>query len=269
MDTLWSVRELCLSRVTLDDAFTDMIKSKFPFLETLTLAIDKCMLQTCEITSVSLKRLTLCLYVNEHINIQVYASKLHYFSYDGRKMPSLLFPSKTPAHIKLILRFSKSCPVDVSYFLKVREALDLSSNFDIETIYDFVPLDIDLDDLRRMVPFPARNVQQLSFGKYCERKLWNHSPLFDFLFAICHPCYVKTYYRTSNDKNYLYKQMVEMKEKKAHDLKDIEIRNPHDGKWESLTSSWRNDFLFDLPWRSFYDKGNDYNADEFRLNWWS
>ncbi|GJS35103.1 hypothetical protein Tco_0533485 [Tanacetum coccineum] len=151
---------------------------------------------------------------------------------------------------------------------KVREALDISSNFDITIKNNFVPLNIDLDDLRRIVPFPARNVQLLSFGEHLDTKLLKHSPLFDFLFSICHPHYVKAYYRSSNGKNYWYEQMIRMIEQKTCDLNDIEIKNPRDGKWESLTNSWRNyHFLCELPRRSFYDEGNDYNSDEFKLNW--
>nr|GFC20208.1 hypothetical protein [Tanacetum cinerariifolium] len=69
-------------------------------------------------------------------------------------------------------------------------------------------------------------------------------------------------------KNYLCKQMAGMMVKKTCDLKDTEIKNPHDGKWESLTYSWRSyHFRYVLPGRSFNDEGNDYNSDEFKLNW--
>nr|GEY16869.1 replication protein A 70 kDa DNA-binding subunit B [Tanacetum cinerariifolium] len=162
-----------------------------------------CTLETFEITSVSLKKVTLDYWFSDkQMNIHIYASNLLYFSYEGRKMPSLLFPSNTPAQIKLVLTLHKSCPIDLSFFLKVREALDISSNFDITIRNNFVPLNIDLDDLRRMVPFPAKNVQLLSFGEHWDTKLWKNSPLFDFLFSICHPHYVKAYYRSSNGKNY-------------------------------------------------------------------
>ena len=98
------------------------------------------MLETIDITCVSLKRMTLSMCLDKQLNIQVYASNLLYFSYNGWKMPTLLFLSSTPAHIHLILRFLKNDPIDLSFFLKMRETLDLSSNFDIETIDDFVPL---------------------------------------------------------------------------------------------------------------------------------
>lgn len=270
MDTLRSVRVLYLFGMTVDNTFSNKILSKFPFLETLDLASPKDTLETIEITCASLTKMTLASVSNKLMNIQIYASKLLYFSYEGWQMPSLLFPSSTPAHIKLILRLRNSHPVDLSFFLKVREALDLSSNFDIEIKDDFVPLNIDLDDLRRMVPFPARNVQQLSFGKKLEKKLWKHLPLLDFLFSICYPPYVKAFYRSSNGKNYWYAQMVEMMEKKTCDLKEIEIKNPANGKSETLTNSWRSShFLFELPMRTFInDEGNDYSSDEFKLNWW-
>ena len=61
-----------------------------------------------------------------------------------------------------------------------------------------------------------------------------------------------------------------MMEKKICNLKDIKIKNPTGGKWETLTNSGRSyHFLFELPWRSFYDEGNDYYSYEFKLNWGS
>nr|GEW03915.1 hypothetical protein [Tanacetum cinerariifolium] len=160
MDPLGSVRELVLFRVLIDNTFSDMAISKFPFLESLTLKLINCRLETLDITCVSLKRLTLDLFDKRQFNIQVYAPKLLYFCYKGFKMTSLLFPSKTPEHIKLLLKFKKSNPIDRSFFLKMREALYLASNFDIaRKTKGLVPLKIDLEDLRRRVPFPARNVQ--------------------------------------------------------------------------------------------------------------
>ena len=90
------------------------------------------MLETIDIACVSLKRFALDMFLDQEFNIHVSASELLYFSYDGIKMPTLLFPSSTPAHIKLILRFHKHEPIDLFYILKVREALDLSSTFDMK-----------------------------------------------------------------------------------------------------------------------------------------
>ncbi|GJV36811.1 hypothetical protein Tco_1409288 [Tanacetum coccineum] len=96
MDPLGSLRELVSLRDVIDDAFIDMINSKFPFLESLTLTLLQCWIETIIITCDSLKSLTLKLCKHNQINIKVYALKLLLFSYNGLKMPSLLFPTKTP-----------------------------------------------------------------------------------------------------------------------------------------------------------------------------
>ena len=164
MDSLGSVRELVLLRDVIEDAFINMVNSKFPFLESLSLTMLECRVENIDLTFDSLTKLTLKSYDNNQITIQVYASKLLYFSYDGLKMPTLLFPTNTPEHITLILKFYDPNHLDLSFFMKMREALSLSSSFDIEIINLYMRLNIDLDDLRRRVPlFPARNVQQLSF----------------------------------------------------------------------------------------------------------
>ncbi|GKB20367.1 F-box protein-like protein [Tanacetum coccineum] len=270
MDPLGSVRELVLFRVLMDNTFSDMVLSKFPFLESLTLKLINCRLETVGITCVSLKRLTLDLFDKRQFDIQVYAPKLLYFCYIGFKMPSLLFPTKTPEHIKLLLKFKKSNPTDRSFFLKMREALNLASNFDIAIkTKGLVPLKIDLEDLIRRAPFPARNVQQLSFKICLNEHLLKLSPLFDLFFSVCYPRHVNAYYKNGN--NYLHELMViGMMETNTPDLKDIEIKNPRNGKWENMTDSWRSfHFHFELPWRSFHDEANAYNSDEFKLNWCS
>ncbi|GJZ62159.1 F-box protein-like protein [Tanacetum coccineum] len=60
-DALRSVRELSLGGVIMDKAFSNMIKSEFPFLEVLKLKMTDCKLKTLDITCVSLKRLSLSL----------------------------------------------------------------------------------------------------------------------------------------------------------------------------------------------------------------
>ncbi|GKB86215.1 F-box protein-like protein, partial [Tanacetum coccineum] len=59
VDSLGSVTHLDISGVVMDDAFFDMIKSKFPFLESLSLGIAFRGLENIVITSLPLKRLTL------------------------------------------------------------------------------------------------------------------------------------------------------------------------------------------------------------------
>ncbi|GKA04615.1 reverse transcriptase domain-containing protein [Tanacetum coccineum] len=261
MDSLGSVRELVLYRNGVDGAFINMVNSKFPFLDSLTLTLLECRVETIGITYHTLMRLTLKLCKDNQINIKVYASNLLYFSYDGLKMPTLLFPTNTPVHITLTLNFYDSNPIDLSFFMKMREALSLSSEFNIEIINLYVRLNINLDDLRRRVPsFPARNVQQLSFTRCSYIDMCEHSTLFNLFFLIFYPCYVNAHYWPSKNyrplkcNNYLYKQNIRrMMEKKRHDLKDVEIKTLRNGNWESLANFHR----------SFHEEANDYNSDEF------
>ncbi|GJZ47915.1 F-box protein-like protein [Tanacetum coccineum] len=258
MDSLVGMRKLVIMCRVVDAAFTDMINSKFPFLESLTLTMLGCRLETIDITCDSLKRLTLKFCERKQIRIHVYASKLLYFSYDGLTVPSLLFPSSTPERITLILNFNPSNSIDLPFFLKLREALSLTSNFEIEikNIYSHVPpLNINVDDIKRRVMFPSRNVQQLSFKQTADERMWTHSTIFDLFFSICYPRFVKVYY-IERINNYMYKQTArKMMEKKRPELKDVRIRNSSNGKWETLTS--------------FHDESSNYNTDEFKLDWFS
>ncbi|GJZ52290.1 hypothetical protein Tco_0606805 [Tanacetum coccineum] len=164
-----------LSNVVLDDAFFDMIKSKFPFLESLSLGIVSRGLESIVITSLPLKRLTLRFWVDiMTIDVQVYAPKLLFFFYDGRvTVPSLSFPIIAPAEIKL--GFILKNTVDHSFFIKIREALSLSSKFDIDIIVmihkALVSSKTKVDDLRRRVSFPVTNVQQLSLITFSNCKV--------------------------------------------------------------------------------------------------
>ncbi|GJY13937.1 F-box protein-like protein [Tanacetum coccineum] len=164
IDSLGSVRELVLLRDVVDDAFINMVNSKFPFLETLSLTMLECKVKNIDLTCDSLTRLTLDLHGDNQINIQVYASKLLCFTYEGLKMPNLLFSTNTPEHISLILKFYDSSPLDLPFFMNMREALSLSSNFEIEIINLYDRLNIDLDDLRRRVQLGTCNSCRLHNG---------------------------------------------------------------------------------------------------------
>ncbi|GKB51532.1 hypothetical protein Tco_0902285 [Tanacetum coccineum] len=103
------------------------------------------------------------------------------------KMPSLLFPTIHPQKIELCLQLTN--PIDELFFLKVREALELSSKFNISIMDSehevLVPFDVDI------LPFPATNVEEVVFLKQFECALWENSLLFDAVFSIYHPMYVK------------------------------------------------------------------------------
>ncbi|GJR87934.1 F-box protein-like protein [Tanacetum coccineum] len=97
IDSLASVRKLSLGGViVLDHAFLDIIKSKCILLECLTLGIKNCGLESLVITSASLKTLTLSIWEDDRqVNVHVYAPKLLYLNYYG-KVHGLLFPTIAP-----------------------------------------------------------------------------------------------------------------------------------------------------------------------------
>nr|GEX10111.1 hypothetical protein [Tanacetum cinerariifolium] len=174
MDSLGSVTHLDINGVILDDAFFDMLKSKFPFLESLRLGIKSRGLESIVITSLTLKRLTLQFWVDiMTIDVQVYALKLLFFFYNATEtVPSLSFPITAPEEIKLRQYLKKT--VDRSFFIKVREALSLSSKFDIDikdsSHHALVCLETEVGDLRRRVSFPVTNVQQLSVKTFSDER---------------------------------------------------------------------------------------------------
>ncbi|GJT15620.1 hypothetical protein Tco_0874326 [Tanacetum coccineum] len=195
MDTIGSLRELYLENVSMDDAFSDMIKSKFPFLESLTLSIKSCREKIMNIRCVTLQSLKIQFWEEKQIEVQVYAPKLHSYVYTGCAVPSLLFPTIAPKQIKIHLMLKN--PNDHLFFLKMRETLKLSSKFNIVICcvrrgVRLVPFNID--DVRSMVPFPATNVEQLLFLTVPNEGLWENSLIFDGVFPICHPMYVKSDY---------------------------------------------------------------------------
>ncbi|KAI3521671.1 hypothetical protein L1887_11143 [Cichorium endivia] len=262
LDSLRSVTELWLGGMMMNDAFLRIIKSKIPFLESLTLDMKLSTLESFDITCASMKRLSLLSCTHNLVAVKVYAPKLGFFSFSGTTMPSLLFPAIVVEQIQIELSLSISRPVKDSFFLKMREALKLSSKCDIK-IDDIGPLDndFDLDDLRRRVPYPSMNVQQLSFITTRDEGL---SPLFDALFLICHPKHVVTHFRNSNNQFcMLMRDVMEKKTRKGYwgdYLKDVEIRRHGDEKWETLTNSWRS--LLD-------GSEDDWYSVEFKLNWHS
>ncbi|GKF22675.1 hypothetical protein Tco_0074997, partial [Tanacetum coccineum] len=103
------------------------------------------------------------------------------------------------------LRLTLIIPIDHLFLLEMREALDLSSKFDIEILDKssrlLVPLDFELDYLGRRFPLPAMNVRQLSFSTSSHERLWGE---------------------------YL------------SDVKDLKIRNPLKGNWERLGTYWKS-----------------------------
>ncbi|GKD22784.1 F-box protein-like protein, partial [Tanacetum coccineum] len=153
MDSLGSVTHLDISGVVLDNAFFDMIKSNFPFLESLSLVIISRGLESIVITSLPLKRLTLEFWVDiRTIDVQVYAPKES-------------------------TQFIKQFDIDI----------EDSSH------HALVSSKTKVDDLRRRVSFPVTNVQQLSVTTFSMNATegGGRALFFDAFFSICHPSYVK------------------------------------------------------------------------------
>ncbi|XP_071712094.1 uncharacterized protein [Rutidosis leptorrhynchoides] len=249
MASLASVTELSLHSVIIDYAFLDMIKSKLPFLEILNLKTRGWTVERLDFTSSSLKRMTFLNRVSENIrsvDIQVYAPKLHQLSYNGKTIPSLLFPSSyVPEYINLELDLWD--PVDHSFYLRMRELLDISSKFDIKIVCYKKEVNNDVDDDGEIrFPIPSTNVQQLT----CITKSHKEPKMLFKLLTICHPKYLTIYCGTSikGSKNWFRDFFEHVKVgimvKKTCNLKDIEFKNPvNNGKWEVLTDSCITMFL--------------------------
>ncbi|XP_071712341.1 uncharacterized protein [Rutidosis leptorrhynchoides] len=235
--SLTSVTKLSLDGVTIDVEFLDMIKSKLPSLEILDVVIRNWTFERWDFTSSSLKRLTLIIHQSEKFDIQVNAPNLHHFSFSGRIMPSLVFPSSSngPEYIKLELDLF--VPVDRSFFLTMRELLNLSSKFDIEisNIIHYKELNIDNEDHEIRFTVPSTNVQHLSYYAYTPEKLQGHLSFFDALITLCHPKYVTVYTPKEEFCDFFKPVISGMMAKKKSDGKDIEFKNIDNDKWEILT----------------------------------
>ncbi|GKA66579.1 hypothetical protein Tco_0766387 [Tanacetum coccineum] len=149
--------------------------------------------------------------------------------YTGTIPSCLLFRTTAPEQVKVT--FNQWEYLGRSYFLKMREALDLSSKFDINirsaNLDSVVCVNIDVDDLRRRVLFPVGNVQ-LTLATDLDEQAWKKSQFFDAFFFICHPSYIRSSYQV----------IRKMMEGNTTDLKEVLFKNPHNVKWEALTSSW-------------------------------
>ncbi|GJW91324.1 putative reverse transcriptase domain-containing protein [Tanacetum coccineum] len=167
-----SLTKLRLDNVHMDDAFSNMIKSNFPFLEELTLEIQSSSGEILDITSLTLRRLMLIFSPDEEIKVQVYAPNLLTYTHLSSTVPILLFTTTPPEQIELL--FSLRISIDESFFLKLREALKLSSKFNIQMSgFRFGVSDLfNVDDVKTIVSHPATNVEQLllkqhvNFGTY-------------------------------------------------------------------------------------------------------
>nr|GEV40044.1 hypothetical protein [Tanacetum cinerariifolium] len=230
MVSLASVTHLCIEGcLVFHNSFFDALESKFHVLESLTLVIEHCELKDLVFTGASLKWLTLKLYpTGPVVNVQVYAPKLLSFIYNG-KIPAILFRTTAPEQVKLT--FDSRETLGHSYFLKIREALNSSSKFDINirsaNLDSLVRrLNIDVDDLKRRVLFPVGNVQ-LVLETCLDELAWEQSQFFDAFFLICHPSYIRSSYQ-------VIRKMMEGNT--TDQLKEVLMKNPHNGNWETLNN---------------------------------
>ncbi|GJU12907.1 F-box protein-like protein [Tanacetum coccineum] len=236
LDSLASVTHLCIEGgFIFNKSFFHALERNFPVLESLTLVIKNPVLKDLVFTSASLKWLTLNIYpTGPVVNIQVYAPKLLSFIYTGRIL-GLLFQTAPPKQVELTFH-SWEETLGHSYFLRIREALNSSSKFDIKIRSSNLDslvrrLNIDVDDLRRRVfLFPVGNVE-LVLETCLDEHAWEQSRFFDALFLICHPSYIRSSY-------HVIRKMMEGNT--TDQLKEVLLKNPHNGNWEALTTSWKS-----------------------------
>ncbi|GKC60157.1 hypothetical protein Tco_1087755 [Tanacetum coccineum] len=137
-------------------------------------------------------------------------------------------------------------PINHLFFLELREALNLSSNFNIVILSheDAVLVPFNIDDVRTRVLFPATNVEKLSFETFTsdDGLLEKSVLLFDAFFSICHPLYVEAHLQMRLKVAGYFLKLIDLgvkgnKSGNWPDLKCCEIRNGLDGEWETLASS--------------------------------
>ncbi|KAL4584844.1 hypothetical protein LXL04_009454 [Taraxacum kok-saghyz] len=177
------------------DVITEnMIKTNFPFLKILSLDMEFWSLPRLSITSASLNRFSLLSCPGILTTVHVNAPRLDFFSFEGERMPNLAISLLK----KMKLALSLNNPVRAPFFHNLMQALRLAINCDIEITltmiddgihqpYDHINI---VNVLRARVPFPATNVQRLSFKTIGDDGVWDCSPFFDALFSICHPKHV-------------------------------------------------------------------------------
>ncbi|XP_071740547.1 uncharacterized protein [Rutidosis leptorrhynchoides] len=271
MHQIVSVRQLHIYNLGKDSIaeFFNMIKSKLIFLEELNVEF---VYQSLDITSfviasTSLKRLTLNVSNNMPNDIQIDAPKLLYFCYESHFIPTLSFPFVTPKKIEL--NFKLQTLVDLSFFLRMREVLNLSSTFDIYITGSMgdalaVLSNTDYNDLRKRGLFPATNVQKLHIQTFEDVR--KHTQCYDYFFLICHPSHFKAKVGAIKDNNnrlfsvLTEKGIMNKNVEVLGDLTKVQLQNPCNGRWEDLTLT---------SWKTFIDPLSPYSYVDFKLEWFN
>lgn len=79
---------------------------------------------------------------------------------------------------------------------------------------------------------------QLSLETRLDEHVWEQSRFFDAFFLICHPSYIRS-------SNLVIRKMMEWNNT-TDELKDVQLKNPNNGKWEALTKSVLDTLTGDL-----------------------
>ncbi|KAL4584851.1 hypothetical protein LXL04_009461 [Taraxacum kok-saghyz] len=248
----------------MDYTYLDMIVLKFPLLRNLTLYLRSWISESFHFTCASMTTLSLMRCPKSLISVQINAPKLVYFWFEGTTMPSLVFPAVVNNSLlkRIQVEMSLSHPVDASFFLKMSQALALSIKCEIEITamnmsVILPPFDIDIENLRKKVMYPAMNVQKLSFKTNGDEGMWDHSPFFDALFSICHPkCVVAIPDEKYKHHNHFLKLMESKVVKKKKKRKDMEYLN-----WPYYLKSFE---IKPETCRSLYGSAL---VSVFKLNW--
>ncbi|CAH1422292.1 unnamed protein product [Lactuca virosa] len=252
-----SVTDLTLGGVMIrDNASLDMIiKLGLPFLKSLTLDMACWALGSFHFTSTSIKRFSMLGCPSTLVDVvHVTAPKLLFFSFTGQIIPSLLFPYSNLEQIEFRMGLYID-DLDAYFFLKMREVFMLSRKCKvIITTFNHnlpLPLEINIDDLRTRLLFPpAINVQQLLFKTIGDECMWERSPFFDAFFEICHPDHISVWPDSMLKHNnhfckFMLREVMERNKNKTAAttsywpsyLKNVQIKQPHNQKWETLTDS--------------------------------
>lgn len=254
-----------------DNASLDMInKLGLPFLKSLTLDMACWALGSFHFTSTSINRFSMLGCSSKLLDVvHVTAPKLLFFSLTGKIIPSLLFPYSNLEQIEFRMGLHMD-DLDAYFFLKMREAFMLSRKCKV-IIKTFnynvpLPLEINIDDLRtRLLLPPAINVQQVLFKTIGDECTWERSQFFDAFFEICHPDHISIWPDSMLKHNnhfckFMLRAVLERNKNKTATtsywpsyLKNVQIKQPHNREWETLTDSHTSFLEGPTP--------------EFRLTW--
>ncbi|GJX73476.1 F-box protein-like protein [Tanacetum coccineum] len=140
--SIGSLRELYIDFVSMDHALSDMINSKFHFLEILTLHLTSCSTKIVDIRCVSLRRLKIHLMTKTQMKVKVSAPNLLYLGYECITLPSFVFPSIAPKQIELKGSWEKSLIVDAFFSIFRPNYVVINHPLTYEVVNYFMKLNV-------------------------------------------------------------------------------------------------------------------------------